>query len=281
MSKVKRGGGQSKAPPATLPPTIMTEKVSTYAFGTVVAGAVMVAAAAWMGGSLASIDDRLQSGFDVMADAAGFTVGDIIVDGLGPRAETEVFSAVGVSPGFNMFRADPYLLKDRIDGIESIASVRVLRKWPNEIWVVAEPREPLAVWQSDGEWVVVDQEGVPIETADPMSYAQLPHVVGPDGGKAAPELVEILDRSPEFAEKVATALRVGGRRWDLRLTNGVEIAMPEDGSLEATLGKVLELDDAAGVLSGQARRIDARDPERFAIGGEGSLLAEAGDPGGA
>lgn len=262
MPQVKQAG---RAQAQAVPPTVLSEKLSTYAFGTVVAGAVMVAAAAWMGGSLASIDERIQTGFDRIAGAAGFTVTDISVYGLGPRAKADVLNAIGLKTGENMFRADPYLIKARIDDLDSISQVSVRRQWPNEVWVLADPRTPLALWQHEGRWRVVDQFGVAFESEDPQAHAELPRVVGAQGDRAAPGLIEILRDYPEFAEKVDMAMRVGGRRWDLRLHSGLEIAMPEDAGFVEALDQVLRLHDSTGVLSGGARRLDVRDPVHFAI----------------
>ena len=263
MSKVSHGGkGQGQQ---AVPPTVLTEKLSTYAFGTVAAGAVMVAAAAWMGGSLASIDERIQSGFDKIAGATGFTVANISVEGLGPGAKADILNAIGMEKGANMFRADPFLIKARLDKLDSVSQVSVMRQWPNEIWVIADERNPLALWQHDGEWHVVDQFGVAFEHIEPQAHSDLPRVVGVNGGEAAPALLDLLKYYPDFAENIETALRVGGRRWDLRMTSGLEISMPEDSGFAEALELVLKLDESTGILTGHAARIDARDPVHFAI----------------
>ena len=265
MSKVK---GKGPASPVAVPPTIMTEKASTYAFGTVVAGAVMVAAAAWMGGSLATIDERIQDGFDAFAKTTGFTVKQVHIEGLGPRAKADVINElekIEIRFDANMFRADPHIIKDTVSSLESVSDVMVLRHWPDTVRVLAEPRTPLALWQSSGQWVVIDQKGEPLLNADPNEFTELPRVVGPHGGTAAPALLSRLALEPDFAGQVEIALRVGGRRWDLRLHSGVEIAMPEDERFTDALGAVLTLHDETGLLMGEAVRIDARDPARFAV----------------
>ena len=279
MSKVGHGGGGAQA--HALPPTVLSEKVSTYAFGTVVAGAVMVAAAAWMGGSLATIDDRIQTGFDTMAESAGFTISNISIEGLGPRAKADVLNLLNSGPnsvqtGMNMFRADPHLIHDRLQELDHISQVRVMRQWPNEVWVLAEARTPTALWQSEGSWNVVDQFGAPMDSVNVREHAALPRVVGPKGGVAAPDLIGILRDYPEFASQVDIALRIGGRRWDLRMDSGLEIAMPEDEEFVDALDLVLKLDARTGILTGHAVRLDARDPIHFAILPANSMALASG-----
>ncbi len=267
-SKAQKGKKQAK-PQEVVPTTILSEQLSTYAFGTVTAGAVMVAVAAWMGGSLASIDERIQDSLDATAKSAGFTVTKVSIEGLDPRTKADVLNVVGIELDSNMFRADPFEIKERIEGaVDNVSEVRVLRQWPGDIWILAENRRPLALWQTDGEWKVIDQVGKPMEGEDPTQYVDLPRVVGPAAGYAAPELLEHLELHPQISENLEVAMRVGGRRWDLRLDTGLEIALPEDAQVDAALLAVYNLDDATGVLAedSEVSRIDARDPERFAVG---------------
>jgi cell division protein FtsQ len=67
---------------------------------------------------------------------------------------------------------------------------------------------------------------------------------------------------------MAEAMRVGGRRWDIRLKTGLEISFPEDAELDRALLAVFELNEATGVLDegSDVKRIDARDPDHFAVG---------------
>ena len=286
MSKVKQGQGKGggKPAPATLPPTIMTEKLSTYAFGTVVAGAMMVAIAAWMGGSLASIDERINEGLDSMADATGLTVKTISIEGLNPRGKADVLNALQAEDGefelhegLNMFRADPYLIKARVDEVDSVGHVRVLRQWPNEIWILAENRTPIALWRSEGEWGVIDQLGVVMASESIQDHNALLRIEGESGNIAAPQLLAQFENYPEIGDRVVASVRVGARRWDLQLKSGIEISMPEDALFEQAANAIMELHAGTGVLDGDATRLDARDPERFAIGVK-SDLADADSP---
>ncbi len=288
MSEVKRKPQNNKkgaAPVQEVPPTILSEQLSTYAFGTVTAGAVMVAVAAWMGGSLASIDERVQSGWDATAEAAGLTIAEISIEGLDPRTKADVLNALSIKVGDNMFRADPFKIKQEIEAeVRNLADVQVLRQWPNDVWIIADTRKPLALWQTDGAWTVVDQSGTPImDSVDPAEHVDLPRVVGPAGGYAAPILIKELKLHPEIAERMVAAMRVGERRWDIRLESGLEISLPEDARMDEALLAVFDLNEATGVLdqSSDVTRIDARDPERFAVGLGASMADASSKAGGA
>src|SRR5262245_36351537 len=75
------------------------EKFATYAFGTIVTGAVMVTAASWMGGSLGAFGTRLGSGFNVIMKSAGLSVTKVVVPGLDDVLTKRVLTAANVRIG--------------------------------------------------------------------------------------------------------------------------------------------------------------------------------------
>jgi cell division protein FtsQ len=63
---------------------------------------------------------------------------------------------------------------------------------------------------------------------------------------------------------VKAAVRVGERRWNLRLANGVEVRLPEEGA-EAALAELVRLDAKDNVLARDIKAIDLRFPDRFIV----------------
>ncbi|MEQ1865662.1 MAG: cell division protein FtsQ/DivIB, partial [Micropepsaceae bacterium] len=54
------------------------------------------------------------------------------------------------------------------------------------------------------------------------------------------------------------------RRWNLRLDNGVEVRLPEEGAT-AALGELVRLDREEKILSRDIKAIDLRFPDRFIV----------------
>ena len=70
--------------------------------------------------------------------------------------------------------------------------------------------------------------------AEPQTAAispTLPLIVG-DGAPehAAEALFDLLGDAAGAADRVSAAVRVGERRWNLRLDNGIDVKLPEDGA---------------------------------------------------
>src|SRR5437773_216392 len=83
--------------------------------------------------------------------------------------------------------------------------------------------EPLAVWQHGSKLELIDREGgvIPVTRLD--RFAKLPLVVGEGAARHAAELLDMLATEPELAARVSAAIRVGDRRWNLRIDNAIDV----------------------------------------------------------
>jgi cell division protein FtsQ len=255
-------------PPRAVAPAFgpgLREKLSTYAFGTVVCGAVMVSAAAWMGGSLGSFGKRMGSGVDVIMRSAGLSVEKVTVVGLDPLLEARAREAAMVEPGESMLAADPYSIKARIEGLDAVGGVRVHRLWPDQITIIAETREPVALWQDGEAWKVIDQHGKTFAEVELKDYMHLPRISGRNGAEAAAGLLATMAEFPDLASRLETAERQGERRWDVTFRGGVEVAFPEDHELKEALTRLNFLQAQNRILELPLTRVDARHPERFSL----------------
>jgi cell division protein FtsQ len=242
------------------------DRVATYALGTVICGSIMLTLAMWMGGSLGAFGNQFNSGIDVIARGAGLSITKINVIGLDPLVEERTREMAGVHVGNNILSADPYAIKKRVEQLEAVSDVKVHRFWPDQITIIANPRDPIALWQDEtGAWRVIDQRGRTLAEADPQQYMHLPRIVGEDAASAAATLVTAMTDFPDLASRMETAHRIGGRRWDVKFRSGGEVALPEDTKLVAALGALNMMQARNRVLDLPVTRIDARHPERFAL----------------
>jgi cell division protein FtsQ len=245
------------------------DRVATYALGTIVCGAAMLTIAAWMGGSLGAFGQRMHSGFNVIAGWTGLSVQDVHVNyELDPVLAERIRKASEVSVGENMLAADPYAIRDRIEKLD-IGPVSVQRLWPDRIDIHVDQRKPIALWQDNpngGAWRVVDQSGRAFAQADLAKYSGLPHIIGADAADAASALMAAVAQFPNLAERLDTAYRVGGRRWDIKFKGRADVVVfPADAQLMKAL-ECVNLEHAqTRLLDLPILRIDARNPCLLAI----------------
>ena len=135
---------------------------------------------------------------------------------------------------------------------------------PSTLQVVVEERTPYAVWQNKGQTYVVDAEGVVLAPALREAYASLPLVVGEGAAKSAAELYDQLVAYADLKQKLIAAIRVGDRRWTLKLASGLEIMLPDDNVGEA-LNSLAKLDAERGLLKRDIAAVDLRLLDRVTV----------------
>ncbi len=238
--------------------TVEEVNVSSVLFGIVMLVAIVVAAAAWMGGSLSQVENRFASLADNGARMAGIAVNDVAVIGLEGDAALagDIRDAAMIEPGENMFRADPHVIRKRVEATQKVMNVRVHRLWPDQIVIMAEAAEPVAVWHDGRSWAVIDALGRPIPGARASDHTRLVRVAGAGGATAAPQLAAALKAHPEITSRLAIAARVADRRWDLRLVSGTIIRLPEDTKLDAAIASLESLQLRTAITERRLVRID-------------------------
>jgi cell division protein FtsQ len=162
-----------------------------------------------------------------LAGVFGMAAIDIELTGLQHHDAREVLNYIGVKPGGALFGFDAKKARDKLQELDWVESATVVRRFPNQIQIRIAEREPFVIWQHDGKFSVVDQQGKPMSGISAQSSNVLLHVVGEGANTAASQLVNQLEATPGLRREVRAAVRVGDRRWDLHMTNGLILSLPE------------------------------------------------------
>ena len=198
-----------------------------------------------------------------LADA-GFAVRAIDVTGASGDVAHMIAQATEVYEGQSIFAVDPNEVRARIEALPLVSKASVARLWPNRISIVVETRVAYALWQIDRELKIIDRNGVVIADADNMNPPALPLVVDNGAGEYVVEIVEALALYPSISRHVAGAVRVGGRRWNLRLGNGADVKLPE-GDVLASIAILAALQAERGILQLAAESFDLRSDGQLII----------------
>jgi len=248
------------------PATIIDEqtgeevRVSSIIFGIVMLVAILVATAAWMGGSMSQIGARFGGFVDDTSRLVGVDVKDVSVLGLenNPALADEIRAAAMIEPGENMFRADPHLIQRRVEATNKVLNVRVHRLWPGQIVILADAADPVALWHDGRQWQVVDGLGRLLPGSRAEDHPGLLRLAGQGAPEAAPQLAAALAASPDINGRVAVATRIGARRWDMRFINGVTVRLPEDTGLEPAIERLAKLQVRTALTQRPLEMIDLR-----------------------
>lgn len=138
------------------------------------------------------------------------------------------------------------------------------RLFPDTIHVSIRERAPAAVWQMSGRLHLIDIDGAVIREVGAYEYSHLPLIVGAGAPDAASSILRALARHPEIGDLTSALVRVGERRWNVRLRNGIDIRLPDEKFAEA-LDVLASLQSSSGILDQTLEYIDLRDPERMIV----------------
>jgi cell division protein FtsQ len=195
----------------------------------------------------------------------GLRVQDVQIEGRQKTPEPVLRAAIAVAAGDPILSYSVADARTRIETIQWVQSATVTRRLPATIVVQLVERRPFAVWQHDGKFVLIDRQGQIVTDSDVASFAsQLPLVVGLGAPDAAAQLEDELAAQPEVQSRVTAAVRVGERRWNLRLANGTDVLLPEGAEVKA-LAWLTEQQAQRQLLDRPLQALDLRLPDRFTI----------------
>ncbi len=225
-----------------------------------------VPAWAWHSGA-ASEAGLMLSDMAIRSSAqAGLTVQDVLVQGRERTRSSDLLAALQIQRGYPILGLDLVAAKERIEALPWVREAAVQRRLPAEILLHISEREPIALWQSQGEFILVDAEGTPIPDTI-AGFAGLPLVVGEDAPQHAAALIAMLATEPQIAQRVKAAVRVSARRWNLvmdRLEGGINVRLPEENP-EAALHRLARLDREQRLLGRSITTVDLRLPDRLVV----------------
>jgi cell division protein FtsQ len=208
-----------------------------------------------------------------LAAALGHAALQVRITGLERQTPETMLKAIGVRLGGSLVGFDAVYARRTLEGLGWVESATVHRIYPNQLDIVVVERQPFAVWQRDGLYVVIDRSGAVMGEATRES-AGLLLVTGEGADRQVSDLVNRLEAHPDLGSLVRAASRVGDRRWTLHLTNGQRIALPENGMDEA-LTLVEDLNRRHGLFGKAVAEVDLRLKDRVTFVPQVSDAADA------
>lgn len=232
----------------------------------------------WQSGRAARTAAAWQARALAATTGMGLTADRVLVVGRAETPRAEVREAVGLERDAPILAFDPAAAKARLERLSWVRAAAVERRFPDTVLVRLVEREPLALWQNDGELALIDRHGVVIERGGLDRFAHLLLVVGDGAPEHAGALVAIMKSEPDLAPRVSAAVRVAERRWNLRLENGVDVRLPEDGAA-AAWHRLAELEREHGLLERDVLAVDLRLPDRLVVRMSPEAARRAREPG--
>jgi len=216
------------------------------------------------GGHVEEVTSALSDTRNGIANAAGFRITSVAINGRKQLSQDEVLAIGGVNGRSSLLFLDPAAVRDKLKANPWIAEATVLKLYPGQLQIDITERSAFALWQRDGRLSVIADDGAVLEPYVSRRFTTLPLVVGAGAETRARDFLALLSRYPQVRAATKAAILVGERRWNLRLKDGLDIRLPENdvGNALAALSK---LDKEDRLFSRDIVAIDMRLPDRLTV----------------
>ena len=241
-----------------------------FRFGLWIGALLLLSGGVYVGAQLSGsplAQSALQSVVDTMVEATGllgFTVSEVTVEGRETTDGETILAALAARPGTPILAVSPKRAKQQLESLPWVRTAVIERRLPGTLYVRLVERKPLALWQHGGKIALIDRLGavIPVDRLD--RFAKLPMVVGEGAASHAAELLDMLANEPDLAARVTAAIRVGDRRWNLRIDNAIDVLLPADEPARAW-AQLARLDRSSSLLQRDVQTIDIRLPDRVVL----------------
>lgn len=221
--------------------------------------------AAILGGAIvygSVIGGQFGSVVDTVTAKAGFAVAEIEISGNTHTTANDVFAALRLGDQRSLVSIDADASRAALKQLPWVGGARIAKVYPDKLQIEIEERDAFAVWQQGEALTVVQEDGSVIGGyAADARLSALPFLVGKGAAEGGKAFVETVAKFDDLAGRVRAFIRVGTRRWNLRLDNGMTIRLPDEG-LEDALVRLTELQAELGVLDRDLAAIDLRLKDR-------------------
>ena len=218
----------------------------------------------WQSGWISGAIDKAKWEMIALSSDLGFNVGEILVIGRRETARKDLLAAVRLARGAPILAFDLRAARKRVEALPWVKTASVERMLPDTVLLNIEERRPLALWQHKGVFALIDYDGEVILRTGLERFSDLIVVVGRDAPAQAAELLRTLATEPQLMDRVKAAVRIGGRRWNLRLKNDIDVRLPEENAAKAW-ARLAEYEKTHRVLERDVQILDLRIPDRLIV----------------
>jgi cell division protein FtsQ len=194
---------------------------------------------------------------DILARALGFGIDVVTISGEAQLGEPEILKLAGISPRDSLPFFDAAEARQKLEALPLIKQASVRKLYPDRIVIAIVERTPAALWQKDGDVRTIAADGAVIDEMRDQRFAALPFVVGDGANERLAEFTALLDAAAELRPKIVAGVLIGERRWNLKMSSGIEVKLPETDPA-AAMANLVALQRQSRILDRDVLSLDLR-----------------------
>ncbi|MCC2095903.1 MAG: cell division protein FtsQ/DivIB [Hyphomicrobiales bacterium] len=214
------------------------------------------------GGSFERFLDANGSVGDIIARGFGFGVDVITISGQRELLSTEVLKIAGIRSQDSLLFLDVKAIRERLVASPIIQTANVRKLYPNQLVIAIGERTADALWQRDGEVLIIAADGRVIDKMRDQRYTRLPFMVGTGANKRYGEYMRVLAAAGPLKSHIRAGTLIGERRWTVKFRNGLDLNLPEHAP-EQAMARFVALNKQYDLLDRDILVADMRVTGRF------------------
>lgn len=218
----------------------------------------------WQGGHIDDFIRQHGEPHHALARSVGLGLEQVTISGISQMGENEVLAAAGINGKLSLAFLDVNDLRERLERVPMVKSATVRKLYPNELVITLAEREAHAIWQNNGEIFVIASDGTVIDLMQDERYLNLPFVVGEGANARSKDYLALVEAAGPLKQRIRAGTLVAGRRWTLKMDNGMDVRLPEIGATEA-LARLVKLEHEQKILEKDVLAIDLRMADRVVV----------------
>lgn len=213
-------------------------------------------------GRIEAAVDTWQGWVRAVQDRPEFTVGLLRIEGASEQLQADITEVLPVDLPLSQFQLDIEELRSLLLSLDPVLEAEVRVKSGGVLLLKVTERTPAIAWMRGDEVEVLDATGHRVATLPDVTAAgALPLIAGEGAERAVPEALTLIAAAAPITDRLVGLTRIGNRRWDVVLTRGQRIALPEVAPA-AALDRALAMQSARDVLDRDVEIVDLRLPDR-------------------
>lgn len=272
-TRIKRGGKPARAAAKIRKPLFVMPNLSARAKQALMLGVPALLATAGVGTAvMADVPARIRASLALQSAAAGFEINHVEVQGAREVPRIMVYNAALGGVSNPLLGADLAAIRAELRRHPWVADASVSRQLPDTLVVRLTERKPVALWQHQHRFRLIDISGRVLATERLERFAGLPLIVGPGANLQVADWLALTGTSPRLASRIEAGVLVGARRWNIHFKSGETLALPDTpegarAALTRFAGLEEQLPPNRKLLGTHFERFDMRVPGQLIVGG--------------
>ncbi len=201
---------------------------------------------------------------EATTSAIGFSIDNVKVSGNLQTSEIDILQQLGLDGSSSVVFLSAANARERLISLPWVENAEVRKVYPNTVEIKLSERTAYGIWQHGDELSLIEKDGKVIAPLRDNKFASLPLFVGDGAQLDAAAFADQLSNWPDIQARIKAYICVGGRRWDLRMDNGVVVRLPEENVARA-MHELSTLEQDQQVLERDIETVDLRLPDRTTI----------------